>query len=125
MITVPALALALTLTAACGGDKQDPTAKSAAADTALVVRMLDNTFEPKDLTARAGQTLTVTVENKGTAMHNWRVASAKGADGRAIQTELLPGGKSQSVTFTLSQAGTYELICDIHPAEMRGRLTVQ
>jgi plastocyanin len=137
MITVPALAVALTVTAACGGNSKDPSAKSANAASAKVdgaaaapaseqtVVMLDNKFEPKDLTVKAGQEVTVIVNNKGGAIHNWRIMNAKGKDGKPIQTTLMPGGKTETLKFTIEKAGTYELVCDVHHAEMRGKLVAQ
>jgi plastocyanin len=138
MITVPALALALTVTAACGGDSNDPSAKSANAAPVKVegaaaapaaseqtIVMLDNKFEPKDLTVRAGQEVTLVVDNKGGAIHNWRIMNAKGKDGKPIQTTLMPGGKTEMLKFTIEKAGTYELVCDVHHAEMRGKLLAQ
>jgi plastocyanin len=47
----------------------------------------------------------------------------KGPDGKEIQTELIPGGQTDTVSFTLA-AGSYDFHCTVHPVEMRGTITV-
>ena len=49
----------------------------------------------------------------------------KDKDGKDITTMLLPAGQSQTITFTIAQTGTFNYTCDVHPTEMRGKLTVQ
>jgi nitrite reductase (NO-forming) len=108
---------------AAGG--HDMTPHQAAAATTLDVAGTDNKFGPKDLTAKVGEATTITFANKGAAIHNLRIAGLAGEGGKDAQTALLPGGQSGSVTFTPQKAGTYKVICDIHPAEMTGTLVVK
>jgi plastocyanin len=84
----------------------------------------NNRFEPKEFTAPANQKITVTLDNQGTAIHNWQIVGQKGPDGQEIQTPLLPAGQKGNVEFSLP-AGTYDFYCAVHPVDMRGKLTVQ
>ena len=115
---------------ACSSEDDSSGEKSAAApsgavvvDGAISVKAKDNVFEPKSFTAPAGMAVTVTLDNTGAALHNFALADQKGPDGKEIQTELIAGGKTDTVEFTLP-AGTYNYYCTVHPAEMRGTITV-
>ncbi len=96
-----------------------------AAAGGLALTTTDNAFSQKQITVQAGQAATINLTNKGSAVHNIHVIGLKGADGKEVQTALLEGGKSGSVTFTPTQPGTYKFQCDVHPAEMTGILTVK
>ncbi|MGE0544271.1 MAG: cupredoxin domain-containing protein [Dehalococcoidia bacterium] len=128
-LVVGAFALVLTGAACSSSDESSDTkaASSAPAATvvngAITVTAKDNEFEPKSFTAPAETAVTVTLDNKGAALHNFALVDQKGPDGKEIQTELIAGGKSDTVEFTLP-AGTYDFHCTVHPAEMRGTLTV-
>jgi plastocyanin len=127
-----AMALAaMALAAACGGGttsetRATPTAGGGAAPTgAIVIVATDNQFDKTELTVRANQPVTLTLENRGQAIHNWHVLNVKDKDGKEITTNLLTGGQSQTITFVITQTGTFDYQCDVHPTEMRGKLTVQ
>jgi plastocyanin len=120
----------VVLGAACGSDDasgETPAASGAAAATAVngavTVTAKDNVFEPKSLAVPAETEVTVTLENKGAALHNFALVDQKGPDGKEIQTELIPGGQTDTVSFTLA-AGSYDFHCTVHPVEMRGTITV-
>ena len=124
------LSLALALfVAACSSDDNGMTADNAASGgaprTTATIVATDNTFDTTKFTVPADQPVTVTLQNKGQAIHNWRVLTVKDAAGKDIATQLLPGGQSETITFTLAASGTYAFQCDTHPAEMKGSLTVQ
>lgn len=85
----------------------------------------DNKFDRTTMTIQSGTLYTVTMQNKGAALHNWHVTGVKGADGKEITTAIVGGGQNAPVTFTISQKGTFDYLCDVHPVEMRGKLTVQ
>lgn len=85
----------------------------------------DNKFSQVALQAAANQATSLTLENRGTALHNLRVQGVKGANGQDIVTKLLPGGQSETIQFTIAQPGSYDFLCDVHPVEMKGKLTVQ
>lgn len=120
------LSLVLAL-AACSSDEETNGAATAAPQapvTELTLVMRDNKFEQKTFTIPAGQSVTVTTDNKGSALHNFHVIGVKGAESKDIVTQLIPGGKTDPVSFTIDKPGTYDYRCDVHP-EMTGKLTVQ
>ncbi|MGH2600895.1 MAG: cupredoxin domain-containing protein, partial [Dehalococcoidia bacterium] len=84
----------------------------------------DNKFSQTQLSANANEQTSLTLRNDGSAIHNWHVTGVTGANGQPIQTTLLPGGQSETIQFTIGQAGTYNFLCDVHPTEMTGRITV-
>jgi plastocyanin len=116
--------------AACSSSDESSDTKAApgapaatVVNGAITVTAKDNAFEPKSFSAPAGTAVTVTLENTGAALHNFALVDQKGPDGKEIQTELIAGGKTDTVEFTLP-AGTYTFHCTVHPVEMRGTLTV-
>ncbi|MEX2236894.1 MAG: cupredoxin domain-containing protein [Dehalococcoidia bacterium] len=116
----------LLFAAACGGDDDDDVSEEGddgggEASTELTVVTVDNAFEPTDLTVPAGEEVTVTIRNDGTALHNLHVV----ADGQDFVSEDLNGGDESTLTFTVGEPGTYEFMCDYHVPDMIGELTVQ
>lgn len=97
----------------------------AAGATALTETATDNKYSDTKYTVKAGTPVTLTVQNKGQAVHNWHLLDAKDDSGKEIKTDLDEPGKTSSVTFTISKPGTYKFQCDVHPSDMTGTLTVQ
>jgi plastocyanin len=87
--------------------------------------MTDNKYSATSLLSRAGQQVTVTLQNHGQAVHNWHVTDVKDDSGKEIKDAQVDAGKSDTVTFTVSKSGTYHFQCDFHPAEMKGTITLQ
>jgi len=85
----------------------------------------DNKFSIPDLTVKANQPVTINFDNKGTGIHNWDVVGQKDSAGNDLKSKLLNPGESQSLPFTISKPGKYNVQCDVHPADMKGTLTVQ
>ena len=85
----------------------------------------DNRFSVTAMTVAANQPVSVTLTNNGAAVHNWAVQGVKNAAGQDIQTQLLSGGQSETVRFTITQPGAYRYLCTVHPNDMRGVLFVQ
>ncbi len=87
----------------------------------------DNKFDKKTLNAKAGEELSVTLTNNGKAKHNIHFLDKKGGatlvDG--AQGKIIDGGQSDTISFTVADAGTYYFVCDLHPTEMFGDLVVQ
>ena len=108
------LALVATLGAACGGGGETGGETEGGAAAPGEVFMVDNAFEPAEITAAAGDSLTV--ENTGQAPHTFTV------EGEEIDEEVEPGAETE-VTIDL-EAGEYPVVCKFHP-EMTGTLTVQ
>jgi plastocyanin len=122
------IALAL-IVAGCSsdasGETNDNASSSGVPRTTATIVATDNKFDTTRLTVPANQPVTVTLQNKGQAIHNWRVLNVKDTAGKDVATQLLPGGQSETITFTLAAPGTFDFQCDTHPAEMKGKLTVQ
>jgi plastocyanin len=102
-----------------------PAPGGAAPAGGTVIVATDNKFDKTQITVKANEPVTLTLQNKGSAIHNWHVLNVKDKDGKDITTNLLPGGQSQTITFVITQTGTFDYLCDVHPVEMRGKLTVQ
>ncbi|MGQ0796478.1 MAG: plastocyanin/azurin family copper-binding protein [Methanobacteriota archaeon] len=84
------------------------------------------------LTVNAGDTVTVTIEWVD-SVHNWALyppgttdaGVSLGSPNALERTNLVSGpGETSSVTFTITQPGTYEYFCEIHPVSMHGQLVV-
>jgi plastocyanin len=128
--------LALALTSACGGGS-DSSSASAAPATSFDLVVSDsgstNFFELKgkkqpNLVVKAGTDISVSVTNKGKAIHNMRVAGADNAfntgdDFVSTPENISPGAKA-TLTFKVSQPGTYKFRCDFHP-DSTGTITAQ
>ena len=130
--TIFAATALLLVAVACGGSGEDDpktasggTASGGAVAGGLTVVGKDNSFEPANVTVKANQEIVLTFDNKGAAVHNWHVLNVKGTDGKEITTTLIAGGKTEAIKFTIDKPGTYDVQCDVHPADMRGRLTVE
>ena len=91
----------------------------------------DNKFSDTSITINHGDKVTMTVDNKGQALHNWDVLDANGQPslkdtaGNPIKTDFVNPGESKSVTFAIDTPGTYNFQCDVHPTEMKGTLVVK
>ncbi len=127
--------LALGLVAAgCGGDDDDDGGGGGAgqseqpADTGgggggggAQVSMQNVQFDPKDLSVKAGETITFT--NDEAIPHDVHKTSGPGEDFASGPT----GGMQEGDTFelTLDKPGTYEYVCDVHAPGMAGTITVK
>lgn len=114
------LGAALALSACSGGT---PVAPTEPAGQNLIVGALDAfTFDPATLTAKVGEEVTVTLDNKGVLEHNFVITEFD-----VYLGPLAGGTKSAPGTFTPTAAGTYTYFCDVpghREAGMEGTLTV-
>ncbi|HYH28432.1 MAG TPA: cupredoxin domain-containing protein [Actinomycetota bacterium] len=106
---------------ACGGGGGSGTeteggGESGGATEASSLVMVDNAFEPAELTIGAGSELELS--NQGQAPHNLTI------EGTSIDEDLDAGGSS---TVTLdAEPGTYTMFCEFHrSAGMEGTVTIQ
>ena len=140
------LALGL-IAAACGGDSEEegtpaattepsPAATATTSPTGgsegvtLDVVFGDSFFEPATMTVEAGQTVAIRVENRGSALHNMRIAGAddvydEGDDDIVSNPDAMRGGDTGELTVTFDQPGTYRFRCDFHPVIMTGEIVVE
>jgi len=131
--------LALTLAclplclAACGGDDDSgggttsPPADSGGGASSgggaggTKVSLKNIQFNPKDITVKAGQTITFT--NDESVPHDVHKQSGPGGDFASGPD----GGLQQGDTFKLKldKPGTYEYVCHVHAPGMAGSITVK
>ena len=81
-----------------------------AATTAVNIQ--NNAFTPKDVTLKAGDTITWT--NQDSVKHD--------VDFGTFKSPLL--GKGETYSHSFATQGTYDYDCDVHPF-MKGRVIVQ
>ena len=121
--------LALGL-AACGGDDDsgggsggggNSTGQSGSSGGGTSVSMKNIQFDPKDLTIKAGQTVTFT--NDESIPHDVHKESGPGGDFSSGSD----GGMQQGDTFKLKldKPGTYKYVCHVHAPGMAGTITVK
>ncbi|HKP20685.1 MAG TPA: plastocyanin/azurin family copper-binding protein [Thermoleophilaceae bacterium] len=125
--------LALGL-AACGGDDDsgggsggggsssgESNGGGASAGGGASVGMKDIQFDPKDITVKAGETITFT--NEESVPHDVHKESGPGGDFSSGPD----GGMQQGDTFELKldKPGTYDYVCHVHAPGMAGTITVK
>ena len=122
--------LALGL-AACGGDDDSGGGSGSSSDQSgssggssgggTSVSMENIQFNPKDLTIKAGQTVTFT--NNESVPHDVHKESGPGGDFASGPD----GGMQQGDTFKLKldKPGTYNYVCHVHAPGMAGTITVK
>ncbi|HEX2048827.1 MAG TPA: cupredoxin domain-containing protein [Acidimicrobiales bacterium] len=105
------LSLVLLLACSCGGSDDGDSAESTAAASTAVTAIPDKTividnfdFAPETLQVRVGDT--VTVDNRDASEHTVT------ATDKSFDTGTLATGKT---TFTVTKAGRFEYVCEIHP----------
>ena len=140
-ITLAVLALVtLGLAVGCGDDGEEATPAAtatpiatpttAADQTEFEVIMDDNVFVPDKLTVKAGQTITVKLENQGQNAHNMHVAGLDneydaGDDDFLSEPDVFRAGDTGEIVFRIDQPGVYDFRCDFHPIIMTGVITVE
>lgn len=101
---VRAVAVAALVTSACGGSGDGVASPDGSGAGASTVVISNFEFAPDTLQVKVGDI--VTVENKDTAEHTVTAVDRSFDTGRfAIGTK----------TFTVTKAGRFEYICDVHP----------
>jgi plastocyanin len=85
------------------------------------VGMQNIQFDPKDLTVKAGETITFT--NDESIPHDVHKTSGPGEDFSSGDS----GGMQEGDTFelTLDEPGEYEYVCEVHAPGMAGSITVK
>ena len=129
VLLLACLALGLV---ACGGDDDDDGGGGGAATTeepagggggggGANVSLKDIQFDPKNLTVKAGETITFT--NDESIPHDVHKQSGPGRDFSSGPD----GGMQQGDTFELKldKPGEYEYVCHVHAPGMAGTITVK
>jgi plastocyanin len=120
-------AFATIFLAACGGDDDDG-GDSASGDseqsedsgdtgggTSIELNAQDNSFSPDEISAPAGEEVTVTFTNEGNNPHTFSSEDA------GFDSDTVESGDSAEVTFTMPDEET-TFICNVHGESMSGTL---
>jgi plastocyanin len=103
----PATTSAPGTTAAAGGGGEDEL-QLAASGTA---------WDTTSFELTSGTNYSIEVDNQDGVQHNFTFEEA--------QADVdIPANEDATVTFTAPAAGSYEFVCAIHPAAMKGTITV-
>ena len=102
-----------------GGDNTEEPAGGGGGGTQVSMKNIQ--FAPKDLSVKAGETITFT--NDEAVAHDVHKTSGPGPDFASGPT----GGMQEGDTFklTLDKPGTYDYVCDVHAPGMAGTITVK
>jgi uncharacterized cupredoxin-like copper-binding protein len=147
------LVMAMLVLAACGGgsgnDDSAPAAGEPSAQEAIaqVLQVTahdlyydepDNLTNPPVWTVNAGEEFEVNLDNQGGLQHNWAIVKqgvevpvpydpAVNEDLLLWDAGLVDPGQSEAARFTVSEPGTYQVICTVagHYPSMQGQLVVQ
>jgi plastocyanin len=127
------IAIGTLLLAACGDDDGRDEGGGGGEGT-LIVNTMDFAFDPAAYNISAGEETTVQVVNEAADVHTWVVmkpgvsvedyiksypypAVAAGTDNSTedvlVKASASGGTEGTPVTFTIQEAGTYQVVCDI------------
>lgn len=115
------LVLSIGLLTACGGDDgegdvaSDDSEESDSGGSGTALSAVDNSFDPSEITAPAGEEVTISFTNDGNNPHTF---SSEEAD---FDSGTVDAGGSAEVTLTMPDAET-AFQCNIHGAAMGGTL---
>ena len=118
----------VSLLAACGGSGGNGGTSDVAAGSAcdgITIKATEMKYVPNNCTVKAGQKVTINIENTGTVLHDFTINDL---NGEKISQQVEPG-KTETVTFTApSSPGQIDFHCS-QPGHMEtgmaGTITVQ
>jgi plastocyanin len=134
-----AMALGALLLSACGGDDQakgtdrttaptvattnvrstQETMPSESMETHFTITAKNIAFTPTKIHAPENQQLEIVFDNEDAGVaHNLHIKTPD-----EQKTDVKQGVGKDTLTFTVSKAGTYDYVCDVHPT-MKGELKV-
>jgi plastocyanin len=121
----PASKSATTVRAPAGASPTDrtlPPPQPATPDITIVAKNL--LFDKTELTAAAGAISVALINQDAGDVHNIHFFRGADTDGTSVgMTYVTQGPSSETITLNLA-AGSYVYRCDVHPALMKGILTV-
>ncbi|MFQ5382567.1 MAG: cupredoxin domain-containing protein [Dehalococcoidia bacterium] len=87
----------------------------------------DIQFNVTELTAKAGEEVSMSFENQGAILHNLAILTEPGGEpvAEGARGEFINGGEGYTLTFTAPEPGEYTFICEIHPQQMVGKFIVE
>ncbi|HLB23895.1 MAG TPA: cupredoxin domain-containing protein [Dehalococcoidia bacterium] len=101
-----------------------PTLPPTGGAASVRIAAINTLFSPASLTAPAGATVTLTLDNQDAGVtHDIVIFDASG--GQIGATDLGTGPIVQTVTFAVGGPGNYSFKCSVHPQQMRGLLKVE
>ncbi|HWO93416.1 MAG TPA: cupredoxin domain-containing protein [Dehalococcoidia bacterium] len=115
-----------TVTETATEEAETPSAETpsdGATETTFEVIMGDNFFEPNEFTVPAGEEITFELVNEGDAIHN--MAVEVGGENFVSEPDSIRGGEEGTLTVTFDEPGEYDFLCEFHPTEMTGTITVE
>ncbi len=126
------VAAALALTAAACGEVDapdiaqtgitEPRSSEPPGRGGVTIVAVDTAFDTTNLDAAVGETLAITFDNRDDGIpHNLRVEGASGGDAK---TDIEQGPTTQTLEVSFDDAGEFAYVCDVHPRQMRGTVTV-
>jgi plastocyanin len=123
-----ALAGLALVASACGGGDSEGSAAPAAAEEGQTVALKLIAFKPERLSVAVGSA--VTWKNEDASEHtvtSGTVNQGSGGVTTAVDNKFESGSLKQNASFayTFTAPGTYSYFCKIHPATMRGEITVK
>jgi plastocyanin len=93
---------------AVSGTSTKTTAAAASSSSGVIkMNMVDDAFQPKAITGKAGSTVKVVMKNTGAREHNFKIDSQK------ADADVEPG-KSATVTVKIPTSGTVQFYCEYH-----------
>lgn len=131
---VVAIGATALLLGACGDDEDG--GGDGAESTAIEAEATEFQFAPDAWAVPAGEEFTIDFTNAGSTEHEWAVLKAGediasedefAEDKVLFEVEAIPAGESVTESFTVEDAGTYQVICALDGhfgAGMAGTLTV-
>lgn len=118
-----ALALALAITAACGGGATPSSTSPAAGGNTVSVGLSDYKFTPSDVTFPANATFTLALTNTGSVEHTFVVPDLN------LNYTVPPDKKAHTYDIgPFTQTGSHALTCDVAGHQqlgMKGTVTVK
>jgi plastocyanin len=93
------------------GSSKKTTASSSSPSSSsgeVKVKMVDDAFQPKTITGKAGSTVKVELKNTGAREHNFKIDSQKQAD-----ADVEPG-EDATVTVKIPTSGSVQFYCEYH-----------